>query len=616
MTASASLSASLSGRLLANNSVVTKPEPATLWVNVVNGVAKSSATSLKSNLAVSRTAGAMGAATSPLTATMGFVGYNAQGACSSADINPAKGEMPNISVKAHLIKGFTYSVASSFSYLGFTKAPVASMTVMGPSDSKAMTLLKGGSFIAKETGDFTFTWSLSNGGRFVGAFSANVTGTAPPLPKTTGSANIDALLQRGAAWWHDKGTAPVLGTNMVMPNVLALSSASARHELTYSFISANAVPAEILKKDFPKTGQDKSFAEMNANQKAAVKAALSYISSVTNLHFTEAKDNTGNIQLGNYNMDPQSGGINGLDGISNLPDSYPLTDKVYTFLNSNPISDQGDWTSGTKGWSDIWHEIGHALGLKHPGNYDASGSGATGPFLPAAMDNRQYSIMSYKTNASSMGANNQSYMLYDVAALQFLYGINSSGSTARGDTGGLGGCFNFSNTAPVLSTLYSATGKDTIDLTGCLKGSAVNLNAGTYSCINNLNDKNTGNLNVAVAFGSSINKLTLSTTLANDTVTLNSAFWQGALDEINNLQTGDRILLSKSLFGALSTKNIEINTSGAASSKDVRIVVNKNTGEVYYDADGTGSKSKAVKIAAYKAVQGMSISTNNFDFSI
>jgi hypothetical protein len=43
-------------------------------------------------------------------------------------------------------------------------------------------------------------------------------------------------------------------------------------------------------------------------------------------------------------------------------------------------------------------------------------------------------------------------------------------------------------------------------------------------------------------------------------------------------------------------------------------VVNKNTGEVYYDADGVGTKSNAVKIAAYQAVQGASISVSTFGF--
>lgn len=601
---------SASGRALASSTTLAKAAPLAHRVNVVNGVAKTSAAPQ-----IAGGTSVAGSSASALTLAMDFVGYNPQGATSGiSEVNPSHGEMPTITVKAHLIKGFTYSVSSSFSYLRYAKAPTASLTAMGPSDSKALALnLKGGSFIAKETGDYTFTWSLNNGARFDGAFSANVNGKAPPLPKTTGNTSIDALLERGAAWWHDKGTAPTLGTSQVMAHVLALSSGSARHALTYSFIAANAAPTDILKNDFPNAGQDKQFAEMNANQKAAVKAALSYISAVTNLSFTEATNGSGNLQLGDYNMDPQVGGKAGLDGVSNLPDAYPLTDKVYTFLNSNPNSDQGNSTAGTKGWSDAWHELGHALGLKHPGNYDAAGSGATGPFLPAAMDNKQYSIMSYKTNASTEGLNNQSYMLYDVAALQFLYGVNSSGSTAVGDVGGAGGSFSYSEAAPV-STLYSATGKDTIDLSGSVKGSAVNLNAGTYSSINNLNAQNSGKQNVAIAFGSIINKVSLSTLVANDTVTLNAAFKQGAVDEINNLQTGDRIALSKSLFGALSTKNIELNTSGSASNKDSRIVVNKTTGEIFYDADGAGTKSNAVKIATYKAVQDAIISVSTFGF--
>ena len=102
--------------------------------------------------------------------------------------------------------------------------------------------------------------------------------------------------------------------------------------------------------------------------------------------------------------------------------------------------------------------------------------------------------------------------------------------------------------------------------------------------------------------------------MAKDTVVLNGAFKKGGFDEISNLQTGDRIALSQSLFGRLSSKNIELNTSGAASSKDSRIVVNKSTGDVFYDADGAGTKSNAVKIASYTAVQGASISMSTFAF--
>lgn len=622
---SAASSALLSGRVVPIKFVTAH------WVNVVNGVTKSNVAQkvlapTRSNppagVALASGVAALGSPASPLTLSMGYVGYNQRGATAVlSDINPANVDMPTITVKAHLVKGFSYSVASSFSYLRYAKVPTAHLSVTGPSDTKATALnLKGGSFTAKETGDYTFSWSLNNGASFDGAFSATIEGKAPALPKTTGNTSIDAVLQRQASWWHDQGTTPTLGTTQVMPKVFALAAGSSRSVLSYSFMSANTVPAEILKNDYPSTGMDKQFAAMDANQQAAARAAMDYISSVTNLTFTEATDGSGNLQFGAYNMDPQAGGQAGLDGVSSLPDSYPVTDKVYTFVNSKPNGDLGNSAPGTLGWSDIWHEIGHALGLKHPGNYDATGGAVSGPFLPAATDNQQYSIMSYKTNAHSLGANNLSYMPYDVAALQYLYGVNTAGSTASGGVAGAGKSFTFSSTDSELCTLYSATGTDTIDLAGLSNGSKVNLNAGTYSSINILCAENraggqySGNQNVAIAYGSTINKISLSTSAASDTVVLNAAFKQGAFDEINNLQTSDHIALSKAIFGSLAAKNIDIGSTGSASTKNSRIVVNQNTGDIFYDADGTGTRYAAVKIACYQAVQGAAISSSTFAF--
>lgn len=601
--------------------------PTVKVVQVINGVTKS--TTLQKAPVPVQTSGAAtpGTAASPLALTMAFVSYDHNGSTTVADINPGDGAMSSITVKAHLVKGFSYAVASTYLYGYATtgQAPAASLTLKSPTDTKPTTLnLKSGSFTAKETGDYTFTWALSNGGRFDGAFSATLKGTEPPLPRTSGSASIDALLEGDVCWWHDAGTTPVAGSNYVQPNVLGLSEQSARHQLSYSFTTTSQAPSDILKNDFPGYGKTKQFAEMGANQKAAVKAALAYISSVTNLRFTEATDGSGNIQLGAYNMNPQAGGLMGLDGISNLPGSYPsatpASDKVYTFINASADSSDylGDYTPGTVGWSDIWHELGHALGLKHPGNYDASTTAIpSGPFLPSGTDNHQYSVMSYKSNTFSAGANNLSYMPYDVAALQYLYGVNTSGSTAAGDVAGTGGQFSFSDTQNVLSTLYSATGKDTINLAGLTKGSVVNLNPGTYSSINIQSAGSrvySGNQNVAVAYGSKINKVNLSTAVAADTVVLNSAFKQGAFNEINNLQSVDRIALSRALFGSLTAKNLDIGTTGAARSKDSRIVVNQSSGDIYYDADGSGTGYAAIKIAAYHAVAGAAVSSSTFSF--
>ena len=104
-------------------------------------------------------------------------------------------------------------------------------------------------------------------------------------------------------------------------------------------------------------------------------------------------------------------------------------------VNTKPI--QGDY-----GWETIIHEIGHTLGLKHPGAYNAGGGVARGPYLTATDDNRRNTIMSYKaptdatTNwvAAGQGYSNQgvsprTFMPMDILALQFLYGKNQTGTS-------------------------------------------------------------------------------------------------------------------------------------------------------------------------------------------
>ena len=68
----------------------------------------------------------------------------------------------------------------------------------------------------------------------------------------------------------------------------------------------------------------------------------------------------------------------------------------------------------------ILHELGHALGLKHP--FEAPNP------IPAALDNYFYSIMSYTASPYSAHGNNYASfypttpMYYDLLALQGMYG--------------------------------------------------------------------------------------------------------------------------------------------------------------------------------------------------
>jgi hypothetical protein len=103
-----------------------------------------------------------------------------------------------------------------------------------------------------------------------------------------------------------------------------------------------------------------------------------------------------------------------------------------------------------------------------------------------------------------------------------------------------------------------------------------------------------------------------STAGVADSVTLNNAFASGSYDTVDSFDAGsDKIGLKKSLFGKLGAGNIEVGT--AATSKNTRIVVNNTTGDIYYDADGSG-KGVAKKIAHYTAIAGGAIGAGNFSF--
>ncbi|KPF67295.1 hypothetical protein IP88_12340 [alpha proteobacterium AAP81b] len=150
------------------------------------------------------------------------------------------------------------------------------------------------------------------------------------------------------------------------------------------------------------------------------------------------------------------------------------------------------------------HETGHALGLSHPGDYNASddNDGIPGPDPITytndayfAQDSLQYSVMSY-FDAYETGAQHIDWTLtnfayaatplvHDVAAIQALYGVDTT--TRTGDTVyGFNSTANrtaydfTSNTRPIV-TIWDAGGIDTIDFSGWNTPSVIDLNEGAFS---------------------------------------------------------------------------------------------------------------------------------------
>ena len=112
---------------------------------------------------------------------------------------------------------------------------------------------------------------------------------------------------------------------------------------------------------------------------------------------------------------------------------------MWVNLNS---SSNSDVSLGSRGFTRLLHEIGHALGLEHPGDYNA-GPGVTITYDANAEyieDTKQYSVMSYfdasETGADHVDGTTTIYgatpLLHDIAAIQRLYGANMT--TRTGDT--------------------------------------------------------------------------------------------------------------------------------------------------------------------------------------
>ena len=252
----------------------------------------------------------------------------------------------------------------------------------------------------------------------------------------TGDASINAMLSVGTDFWWASGQSVKSSDVQIKPGLFALDSNSARHTFTYSFL-----------RDLPTTAaaDNHGFSPMDAKQKQAVKDALSYLSSLVNVTFEEAA--VGQAGSADINFGTNNQSLTNSSGYANPPNGsgeHP----VYLFLDNSSRNTNTDFSDGSYGWQTLAHEIGHTLGLKHPGNYNATGGGSAGPYLPKATDTRRYTVMSYNNptdalqvvkNTSAQGVTTftpkyvypQTYMSYDIAALQYLYGVGRFGALLR-----------------------------------------------------------------------------------------------------------------------------------------------------------------------------------------
>ncbi|ECI7719532.1 alkaline metalloproteinase, partial [Salmonella enterica subsp. enterica] len=151
------------------------------------------------------------------------------------------------------------------------------------------------------------------------------------------------------------------------------------------------------------------------------------------------------------------------------------------------------------------HEIGHALGLGHAGNYNGGatwGSSGNGDnhYLN---DSWQATVMSYfdqddNTSVNASFAYVVGPMIADILAMQSLYGVRAvnAGNTTWGFGSTAGSVFNFANYAQgsmVAFAINDSGGVDTLNASGFSVAQRIDLRAGNYSDIGG----ETGNIGIA-----------------------------------------------------------------------------------------------------------------------
>ena len=273
--------------------------------------------------------------------------------------------------------------------------------------------------------------------------------------------------------------------------------------ISYAFYEAK--PAGI--------GAAVDFSPLTTVEREFVQKAFAAISDVTNLNFTQTQD------PGTVGRD--SGAITFYQNAA-APDYVWGSTARYTggfriaaaAVEISPAAvEQRRWFVGGYNYLATIHEVLHAIGLSHPGDYNANGQSITyGADAVYYQDSRQYTVMSY-FGADSTGANfvppgetasysGSTLLLHDIAAVQAMYGANYT--TRTGDTvygfnsnAGVEAYDATVNTHPIYA-IWDAGGNDTLDFTGTSLPSRIDLRAGEFSDVMGMVG------NVAIAYGVSI----------------------------------------------------------------------------------------------------------------
>jgi len=207
------------------------------------------------------------------------------------------------------------------------------------------------------------------------------------------------------------------------------------------------------------------FTSFSSVQIAQVEKALTYIASLINVKFQKTT-NAAALNTLSFANNQQ----NDSAGYALSPgDAFVDSDLFFDINTTN-----AKFADGTYGALTLIHEIGHALGLKHPFSTQQAGGGlAEPPYLATAEDKTAWTVMSYTDNVAQYRLQ---YSPLDIAALQYMYGPNPSVRSGNDTYTASESSSNF---------IWDGAGSDTLDLSGAKQGGTFYLTPGYWGYFGN-----------------------------------------------------------------------------------------------------------------------------------
>ncbi|MBP2314666.1 M10 family metallopeptidase C-terminal domain-containing protein [Azospirillum soli] len=237
--------------------------------------------------------------------------------------------------------------------------------------------------------------------------------------------------------------------------------------LTYSF------PSSLSDLSGYATPPTANVSGLDSTEKLTFKAALKAWSDVSELTFTEVMTASASDISVYWYLDPGNLSAQVVDFPGNTQEAGDIQLGTWMVPN-NPYT----WNPGDYPYFTILHELGHALGLKHP--HDAINGF---PSADADIDFIQTSVMSYRSypdgDTGGYTVPSGSYpakpMPNDIAAIQHLYGPNWATNSANT-------FYTFDPQAPiVLTTIWDGGGNDTYNFASYVTNLSIDLKPGAWS---------------------------------------------------------------------------------------------------------------------------------------